>query len=333
MKFIELKQHLLSKTYSSVYVVYGEDDSVIELATNLFKKQIEGFQDFNIISFDSKEQQPQKIIDACNTLPLMANFKLVIVNDEDSKEEKKDAAEKSNKANNLTSVLTEYLKQPNSQTILVVKTRENSAIYNKLKTTATLVDCNRLDAQTLKKIILNECKNYKVEILDPEIIKLIDVCGSNLGSINTELKKLISVCENNKITLQDIENNCAKNLEYSVFELSEALSQKNTQKAIAILDDMLINPKNQPLIMPLIASHFRRLFMVTTSNQTTSQKASLLGVKEYAVQKTELQAKKFSKKKLMDITKTINESEFLVKSGKANLIDTLYYLVMFILNN
>ena len=200
MKFIELKQHLFSKNYNSAYVVFGEDESVKELAINLFKKQIESFQDFNIISFDSKETEAQKIIDACNTLPLMSPYKLVILNDEESKEEKKDVAEKTNKGNNLTNLLTDYLKQPISQTILVIKTKENSAVYNKLKTTATFVDCNKLDTLTLKKIILSDCKKKNVEILDPEIIKLIDICGANLGSINSELNKLISVCENNKIT-------------------------------------------------------------------------------------------------------------------------------------
>lgn len=335
MKFIELKQHLQSLKLSGVYVLYGEDDSVLEQANNLFKNLIdETFRDFNIVVFDAKETEPQKVIDACNTMPLMAPYKVVFLNDRESKEDKKDTKELTagQGKNSLNTLILNYLKEPNNTTILVVNTNENSSLYNKLKTAAAMVDCNKLDSLTLKKIILNECKKKKIQINDPEIIKLIDICGGYLGNIKSELFKLASVCDS-VITMNDIDNNCQKNLEYSVFELSESLSNKNTERALSTLDDMLSSPKNQPLILPLISSHFRRLFMVATSTESNINKASKLGVKEYAVQKAEAQARKFSKKKLMDITKLINESEFMVKSGKAALKDTLYYIVLYILNS
>ena len=335
MKFIELKQHLQSLKLSITYVLYGEDDSVLEQANNLFKNLVdETFRDFNVVVFDVKETEPQKVIDACNTMPLMAPYKVVVLNDRESKEDKKDAKETNlmQGKNSLNSLILNYLKEPNKTTILVVNTNENSLLFNKLKTLAVMVDCNKLDSLTLKKIILNECKKKKIQINDPEIIKLIDICGGYLGNIKSELFKLASVCDS-EITMSDIDNNCQKNLEYTVFELSESLSNKNTERALAILDDMLSSPKNQPLILPLISSHFRRLFMVATSTESSLNKASKLGVKEYAVQKSEAQARKFSKKKLMDITKLINESEFMVKSGKAGLKDTLYYIVLYILNS
>ena len=333
MKFIDLKQHLNLKEYSLCYVLYGEDEQVLLLAENLFKSQIdESFKDFNIISLDLKEIEPQKIIDNCNTMPLLSNKKLVVLNDEE-KEEKKENINKG-KNNNVSNTIFNYLQeQPNNSTILIVKTKENTALFNKLKTISTLVDCNRLDTLTLKKFILSECKKKKVVINDPEILKLIEICNSDLGSITTQLSKLISVCDNNVITALNIEENCTKNLEYTVFELTDAISNKKTERALSILDDMLLNPKNQPLILPLISSHFRRLFMVVTAVGTTSQKAKDLGIKEYAVQKSEMLAKKFSKKKLMEIIKITNESELLVKSGKAGLVDTLYYLVLNIINS
>ena len=90
------------------------------------------------------EAEPQKVIDSCNTMPLMAANKLVILKDENAKEEKKEDTNKSNKSS-WGGTIADYLKQPNSSTILVVKTKENSGLYNKLKTIATLVDCNKLD--------------------------------------------------------------------------------------------------------------------------------------------------------------------------------------------
>ncbi len=330
MKFIDLKQHLNTTKHSSCYVIFGDDEQVLLLAENLFKNIIdESLRDFNTVVFEEDNLVPQKVVDACNTMPLMANKKLVIVKDEFAKEEKPTASKNSPLA---TSIL-EYLKNPNLQTILVVKTNEGSALFNKLKTVATFVDCNKLDTVTIKKIILNECRKKKANIADSEILKLIEICNFNLGSILTELNKLISVSNNGVITQQIIEENCTKNLEYSVYELTEAISLKNTEKTFAILEDMLNNSKAKQSILPLIAVHFRRLFMVATSMQTTSQKAKDLGIKEFAVQKLEGLAKRFNKKKLMDTIKLINNTEFLVKSGKAGLTDSLYSIVLYILNS
>ncbi len=331
MKFIDIKKHLNSGAFNPVYLIYGDDEEVLNIAEKNFKNIIDSaFKDFNISTFDLEECEPQKIIDACNTMPLMSPFKLVIV-----KDHVKDAGKEDNLSskNSVVTKIVEYLKEPNTSTILIIKTQEGSTFYQKLKTTATLVDCNKLDTAVLKKFIVNECAKKETSINEDAILSLIEICNSNLGSIISELQKLISFCNNKQITVRDVENNCTKNLEYSVFELCEALSQKNAEKAMSIVDDMLQNPKNQQMVLPLISAHFRRLFMVATSDVSTAEKATLLGVKEYAIKKAQEQATRFSKKKLMEILKLINNSEFNIKSGNGGLIDTIYQIILYVLNN
>lgn len=325
MKFTELKEHL-KNNLDSCYVLYGEDQELCFRAETMFKNLVSMLPEFNLCVLDSKETTPQKVVDTCNTLPVMNNIKVVILNDLDSKEEK---GENSKTANLLT--YSNYLKKPNSKTVLVIRTKENSALFNKVKNMATLVDCARLPENVLNKFITTEAQKMDLNITNGAIQKLIEISNSYMGTITQTLNKLKSY-GNQQITETDIENTCEKSLEYSVFNLTDALSQKNTVKTYEILQDMMQNTKDEQMILPLIASHFRRLFMVATSTESLEDKARLLGVKEYAVKKAQEQSKLFTKKQLLEIMTTLNESEFKIKSGSALLADTLNYLVLLILN-
>ena len=125
------------------------------------------------------------------------------------------------------------------------------------------------------------------------------------------------------ITKKMVDEIAIKDVEFSVFELTDALSKKKGDKAIKLLKLM----EKDPGVFSLISNHFRRLFYVSISDMTNSELAALLNVKEYAIVKARELARGFSKAQLKKINALLEELDYNVKSGKLLASNALHLLV------
>jgi DNA polymerase-3 subunit delta len=96
---------------------------------------------------------------------------------------------------------------------------------------------------------------------------LVDHIGNDLGRLKNEVEK-ISVNLNKKkiISEEDIENFVGISKEFNVFELQDAISQKNLPKAIRIIQYFQSNPKAAPLqlILPTLYNYFSKIYLVAS---------------------------------------------------------------------
>ena len=150
--------------------------------------------------------------------------------------------------------------------------------------------------------------------------------------VNLELDKLINFKLDEKEILEnDIEEFVTKSEEYQIFELTNALVNKQGDKALYIIDDIIKNKKNINMILNLIYNHIRRLFYVKISKDDFKTTASMLDIKEFAVKKLSEQAKNISAKKLKEVLQKCLETDYNIKSGNLDLISGIYNLVFLIL--
>lgn len=302
MKFIDLKNKLKNEETLPAYLVKGDDEYVKSLAINmLVNAVVQDFSELNSTIVYSESIEPSKIIDACNTLPFMSNKKIVVVKET----EKKLATE-------LAGLIKEYLKNPNSSTVLVLVNGEDSC-FSKLP--IEVVDCNRLDAYTLTNYIKQKVKKSNKQIDDVAIKNLLEYTNFYLGKIENELDKILSM-NIDVVTTKEIESNVNKDLEYTAFELTDCISSRNYNKALKIIEDLMSDYKANKTILSLLKSHFRRLMYVSLSKGTNKEIGDFLGVKEYAIDRARVVAKSFRKMTLIKINKLIDDTDFMIKSGK-----------------
>lgn len=313
MKFVELKPKLKRGEVLSVYVVKGEDDFVKNIALKMIVDNVvTSFQELNVSVMTSDEIIPQKVIDACNTMPFMAEKKVIAVKENEKK-----------LSQELAGLLKDYVKNPNPSTVLVLINGDNSS-FSKLP--AESIDCNRLDAYTVSGFIKQKVGKTDIKINDLAIKKLMEYTNGYLGKIDLELDKLLSAADG-EITKELVEEMVNKDLEYSIFELTDCISNGRNDRAIKIIDDLMQDYKTNKLILGLLQNHFRRLMFVSLSKQSTKEIADFLGVKEFAVQKAKELASKYKKMSLIKINKMIAETDFFIKSGRLNLKTGIYMLV------
>ena len=301
----------LQKKIEPCFLIQGEDILLYDKALDLIKKAANlQLEEFNFLVFDEDSFDCDAVIDSCETLPMGSDKKIVLLKN----------IVKFNE--NFKKKLKDYLKTPVESTCLVI-----FDFYNKFDfIISEKVSAKRLDDKSLKDLIAAELKSHDKTITADASQQLIEACCNYYSLIKNELDKLSS-CDEFEITTKQVNDLVCKETEFTVFELTEALSKRDSEKAVALLNLMEKDTKTFSLVL----NHFRRLFFVAVSDLNDKELSDLLGVKEFAVTKARNLSKNFTKLQLKNIYEMLNDVDFYIKNGQMQIENALYYLIFGIL--
>lgn len=304
----------LSEGLARVYVVEGDDYYLFDKALLMIKNACGiTLDDFNVNVFDEESFSTDKLFAATELLPIIDEKRLVVIKGGKLSEGDKKRT---------TEIL---LHIPKTTVVVVLDYNKN---FEFLKKDFVLVDANRMDKELVKKLITAYLARISKKIDADAMDELIESCNGYLTRIMNELNKLVCFdLDGENITKESVDKLVNKDIEFSVFELTEALSKKDGDKAIRLLKLM---EKDQG-VFALISNQFRRLFYASISDLTNAELAGLLGVKEFAIMKARQLAKGFSKAQLKKICSLLEEMDYAVKSGAMLQTNALYLLVFNIL--
>ncbi len=304
----------LSEGLARVYVVEGDDYYLFDKAFLMIKNACGiTLDDFNVNIFDEESFSTDKLFAATELLPIIDEKRLVVIKGGKLSEGDKKRT---------TEIL---LHIPKTTVVVVLDYNKN---FEFLKKDFVLVDANRMDKELVKKLITAYLARISKKIDADAMDELIESCNGYLTRIMNELNKLVCFdLDSENITKESVDKLVNKDIEFSVFELTEALSKKDGDKAIRLLKLM---EKDQG-VFALISNQFRRLFYASISDLTNAELAGLLGVKEFAIMKARQLAKGFSKAQLKKICSLLEEMDYAVKSGAMLQTNALYLLVFNIL--
>lgn len=300
----------LNDGIARVYLVEGDDYYLYDKAFSMIKNACKiTLDDFNVNIFDDESFNIDKFFAATEMLPVMDEKRLVVlkgckVGEGDKKR------------------INQILLHIPKTTVVVVLDYNNN--FEFLKQDFVFVDAGRMDEPTVRKLVVAYLAKQNRQISPEALEALIAACNGYLTRIFNELGKLMYYDNQNAlITKEAVEKLVSKDVEFSVFELTEALSKKQGDRALKILQQM----QKEQGVFTLIANQFRRLFYSAISPLSNSELAKLLGVKEYAITKAKQLSKGFSKAQLNKICAMLEDYDFLVKSGEMQQQNALYLLV------
>jgi len=301
----------LQKKVETCYLVQGEDVLLYDKALDLIKKANElTLEEFNFLIFDDDSFDVDLVINSCETLPMGSEKKVVLL---------KNVTKVSESAKKK---LREYLRTPSLGTCLVI-----FDFYNQFDfLICEKVNAKRLDDKSLQVLVVAELKQHGKSITNEACQKLIEACCNYYSLIKNEIDKLLAV-DDFEISVKHIDTLVCKETEFTVYELTDALSKRDSEKAVQLLSLMSRDTKTFNLIL----NHFRRLFFVAVSGLANNELADMLAVKEYAVIKAKELSKNFSKLQLKNIYEMLNDVDFYIKNGQMHVENALYYLLFGIL--
>ena len=319
MRFDELKA-ALKLNVDFAYFVVGKDFFLRSSAEKMItKKCINSFLELNLSKFNDENYSLNSFLDALMLAPFGADKRVVVLSEVglSTHDQKK---------------ILEALKLKNNMVCIIFKYEEMPASLNKIKDECTIVDCSPLENDVLRAIIVNKFAKSGIKIEANAVQTLIDYTNGDMTFIDQEMKKLIAYAKDTKVVNEaDVIELVHKNIEYSVFELSNAVAEKNREKAIALLDFMLKSKESPQNLLGMILANFRRIFYASVSKESASTLASALGVKEYAIKIAKRMALKFTPKKLKKILDIGGQIDFDVKNSKMDDKNAIYYFISNIL--
>ena len=280
----------------SCYILTGDDSFVVKSAVNMFSVFTGEFRDLNFTFFD-KDASISEVIAALLTPPMFSEYRVVCVNDYtgDLKQ------------------IKEYLKNPSSTSVLLF-TGALTPNFNGIIPLCEIVDCNRLEKSYLEGWVVRKAASQKISVSQKAASLLVEYCNRDMNSVYNELVKLMDYAEG-AIDESDVKELVSPQIEYKVFELSEAIAEKNADKAVELVNLMLAENNSSVSLMGMLFNHFRRLLFVSL-NPKSDTLSSDLKVKEYAVKVALRQAAKFSPRRLKAVFDRLNSLDAGVKAGK-----------------
>lgn len=307
MKFIELKKHL-EKEIKPAYLISGNDRFLCYSALDSIKKAVNiTIKDMNEQILSGEAVSRDDILRAVSMFPFIDKYRLVQVNDYNGKVKSKTKEDE----------LVNYLKNPIKESVLVFFNLEASDAVKPYLSYLTHIDCDKLEPDIIKPILLTKLKKQNKEITASALDKLVLYCNNDMSRISSELEKLISYVGNNHISEKDVDALVYQDKEYQVFELAEFIANGNKEKALDLVYTLSSGGKSGfSLLAPLYSNYRRALFVAVNKDKTDEENATLLGVKPYAIKMVKNQINKFTPKKLKAIVDMLYETDRNIKMGK-----------------
>ena len=179
------------------------------------------------------------------------------------------------------------------------------------------------DYETVKWVVAYyEEKGLKI---DPEGARLlVESAGTDIGKIAVETEKLLkNLPEGVKsVTAEDIEKNVGISRQYSVFELTKALSFRDAARAVKVARNIGETPKfAMPMAVATLYQHFNRILRYHALLQAgqggdSAAKAKVLGVNPYFFKEYDAAVKKYSLKQAMRVVSLLSDYDFKGKGGE-----------------
>ena len=218
-----------------VYYLHGHEDVLKDEAVRMILDRTldPGLRDFNFDQRSAAQLDPEEIHSLCNTLPMLAERRVVVLRDvEGWKRKTKGRAE-----------FLRYLERPSLETVVVlVQGSGEDAEDKELSRGAYTVRFDPLPAERAERWAVRRADQLGLT-LDPEAVRhLVRSVGSDVGALQSELAKLASLPSDETLTPERLGELVGVRHGETQWDWREAVLNGETGRAIAVLLPVLGQP-------------------------------------------------------------------------------------------
>lgn len=307
---MDLLKELEKGNVQPVYLFSGSEKLLMEEAVRKVGALVvePATKSFNFNAFQGSETTADAIIEVAQTMPMMARWRFIIVNDV----EKLSSAE--------LDKLSKYIKAPSPSTCMILTAEKpdmRKGLFQALK--ASTIQFAPMYENQLPQWIRKEAESKGKKIAPDAAQYLAEMIGSDLLRLRNELEKAALYSGDRKeITVQDVEAVSTKSKLKSIFDLTDAVGGRDAGKAITALGDLLSNGENGVYILYMITRHLRQVWKVKElmdSGIKGDAMAKAAGIHPFVLKGIMGQIKRFSKEDLREAFSQLLEADSSLKSG------------------
>lgn len=342
VKFTELESQcrqiindVKNGNFVPVYLLMGTEPYYPDLVCDEIIKYAltDSERDFNQTVFYGLDTDAGTVASECRSYPMMAERRLVVVKEAQSMKTLED--------------LAAYASDPMESTVLVIlmhgaSADKRRALYKNVQKKGVVLVSDALRDYEMPQWITSFYKSRGLDIEPAAAALLAEYAGTDMSRIMLETEKMQKNLPEGtvRVNAADIEKNVGISRQFSIFELTKALSYMKAEKALKIAAYIGNGPKFMLLLATApLYTHFYRILkyeaaLLKNPAMSKADRAKLLGVNPYFMEEYDVAARNYPIRRCMKVISLLEEYDFKGKgggSGEASQGDLLMELVSKIL--
>lgn len=339
----DFARHIKTAEPSCVYFIFGDENYTKSLYVDRIsaKAVSSELREFNYNKFDGRTASIDEISDACEALPLMSDYRCVIVEDLDVEKMPSQEYQK----------LKEMLKNPSDSTVLIFVAQSVEVNERRSQRYKTFIDTiskkgvaaklNRRSTKDLIKFIRSKAQKSGSAISDNAAVYLIGRCSEDMMNISNELEKLCAYCKEREITKDDIDKCGMVDINANIFDISKAMVRGDYNTTMKRLRE-LIEINEEPIsILAVLSSAFVDMYRAKTAVAAAVPQSEIVNDfkykgKEFRVRNAVGDSRSFSAADLRRTIIMLAETDMKLKStrlDKTILLEQTVTKIFMMLNN
>ncbi len=309
-----------------IIMIYGDDtfrvhERVKQMKTAFAEKfDVSGMNTTSFPAEGSRKHEPGEILQAVCSYPFLGEKRMVLIRDliSETNKDKQD-------------IWLEGFKRAPDSTIVVLyetdspKKLERKSLFKELSKLSEVhaYPYPELEGAALSKWVQQRivAEGGSADRSVPQL--LVERVGADLWQMSHEIKKLVAYTNGAPITTQTVETLVQPSFEGQVFALMDAISKKQTQSAVRLLEEERLSGANDHYLLTMLGRQVRilvgaRALLDENPRAGKQEIADAMGVHPFVAQKAMQQARGFSFSQLKEAHDLLFEYDWRLKTGRIN---------------
>lgn len=312
----DFSQLIKSGQVAGAYLFEGVEENIKAATLQALRKAIlpEGMEELNESIMDAPATDA--IIAACETLPFLADKRLVIVKEHPALTGRADADER----------LINYIPNVPDSAVLVFlcrgKADARKKLYTAIKKANGIVSFAPLTDAELNAWIVKTFAGLGKSVSAQTASVLSFTVGSDTALLRREIEKLAALAgERDTVTDEDVHAVATRSVECTVFEMVDAVVAGQQGKAFGLLRDMLTTGSDRLGILAMLLRQFRlmqHIKIMQYEKLGAGEIKQRLGIAPFAAERCMRQASSYTGGQVKKAVQICLNAEYKVKSGRWN---------------
>ena len=322
----QLKKQLKEHTLGTLYLFHGEEAYLRDHYLDQVKKQIltPGLEEFNLHVIQGKDTTPRVISEAVDCLPMMSERTMVLVTDYDLFKASESHREE---LVALFSDLPEYVCLVFVYDLIEYKADARTKLAQALKAHGLVVPFPHQNQGDLVDWICRRFRALDRDIDSEQARYLIFLCGDLMNTLSGEISKIAAYSKHSRITRQDIDAVAVPLLDARVFQMTDAVLNRNFDRAARVLGDLLTLQEPPIKIHAILGGQLRQLYTARLAFEARKNSQYLIDLwsmrTSYSADKLMQAAPRFDPKWCLWAITRAAEVDFQMKSSGADQTELL----------
>ena len=318
-----LNQDLKSGQFKKAYLLYGDEAYLKRYYLKAFREAVLKGDEMNLLQLEGKDPDPSVLSDFTDTMPFFAEKRLVILRDTGLFKVSADG-------------YVQWLDAlPETAIVLFSETEvdKRNRLYKKLVQIGYAAELSMPDEKGREAYLNHFLKQHALRFTKGAYDLLLSRLSGGYDQMSNELEKLLSYAgEEGSIREEDVQAVVTQSTEIRIFDLTDALSAGQTERAFDIYYELLREKEPAMRILFLITRQFSQLYSVkklASEGGREDEITRMLQIRSsYVVKRLRRTADGFTEERLLYSLRRAAQTEKAVKTGDLNEAPALEMLMI-----